>query len=295
VTRPVSYGYVTPPPNCVQPSDWLVVPSGCEPLGNPLIIQHWQYAMNIVVERTLSVRLADLRSGARLRQNDTIWVIISWTSTATGLQGASPRRALVDGANELQVEIPGVEIGGTLKLRTVVAAAVGESKGRDPLAAHRPGSTLWADSHETLLEGDSSRFPTEALGFEANGVGSRNTAWRVNVNTSDLDAPALSAIQVVLNTEHPVYRRLTENAEGADALVTRQFLAYDVARQLVAAALVQEDLVATEYERGSIGAILRARLRDYFGHEGDEVTPLRQRWASSPADIDAELQSAFAL
>lgn len=296
MTRPISLGYAVPRRDRVKASDWLVVPTGCEPLSNPSAVPHWHYATDLLVERTLSVKLDALRADSHLAAGDDVYGLITWISTSTGLQGSSERIRLVEGTNELNVSIPGIEVGGLLKLRSIITAGVrAAARNRDPLRPRRVGSTLWSEDLDILLEGDSSRFPTEALNFEANGLGPRNCAWRIEVDTTDLDAPALSALRVVLNTEHPAYHRITENADSPEAEITRQVIAYDVARQLVVAALSQDDMVASEYERGSIGGVLRSRLSDYFGHEGDEVVPLRQRWVASPSDIDAELQAFFSL
>jgi hypothetical protein len=295
MTRAVSLGYLTPSRNCFELSELRVIADGHEPLANPDTIPHWHYATDLVVERNIAADVDAIRRAARLDPGDQVLGVLVWTSTSTGLQGSSPPVVLGPGPNELRVSIPGREIGGTLKLRTVVSAGVSSADGRDPLAAHRPGSTLWSDEFNVILEGDSSRFPTEALSFSATGVGSPICAWRLDIDTSDLYAPALSAVRVVLNTDHPAYERLAGPSGNPEADVTRQFLAYDIARQIVVTALAREDLTATDYDRGSIGDVLRARLRDYFGQEGDDVQPLRQRWASSPSEIDAELQAFFPL
>jgi hypothetical protein len=120
-------------------------------------------------------------------------------------------------------------------------------------------------------------------------------AWRLKIDTSDLDASALSCVRIILNTDNAVYQRLTADPGGPESNLTQRFLSYDVARQLVAAALAQEELATVEYDRGSLGNVLRARLRDYFGDEGNAVEPLRARWAMSPSDLDAELQRFFQL
>jgi hypothetical protein len=178
-------------------------------------------------------------------------------------------------------------------LRTIVSAVIGVPGARHPLAATRSGSILWSDEFQTVLEGSASRFPTEALSFKDYGQEPRDCAWRLDIDTSDIEAPALSAVRIVFNTDHPAYRRLAGAQGDVEAVLTRQFLAYDVARQLVTAALAQPEFKAVDYERGSIGNILRARLATYFGQEGDDVEPLRQRWTSAPSEIDAELQPFF--
>jgi hypothetical protein len=288
-------GYLTPSPDALKLSEIRVIADDNEPLANPELIPHWHYATDLVVERNISADIEAIRREARLNAGDSILGTLIWRSTSTGLQGSSPPVTLGSGPNELRVSVPGREIGGQLRLRTVVSARASAKGVRDYLAFHRSGSTLWSDEFVMLLEGDSSRFPTEALSFSATGVGARNCAWRLEIDTSDLYAPALSALRVVLNTDHDAYSRLAGPPGNPESEVTRHFLAYDIARQLVVTALTREDLVPADYEQGSIGDVLRARLRDYFGDEGDAIEPLRQRWAFSPAEVDAELQAFFQL
>lgn len=295
MSRPISLGYLTPERADIHASDWLVTPGHHTSVSLPTEIQNWQYSTDLLVERIVSVDLGRTREHVGLGRRDGLRCVITWNATSTGLQGASPPRQLRDGSNHVEVLVPGAAVGGTLKLRTVVTADLDPTENRERLAPHRPGSVLWSDDWQVDLEGDASRFPTEVLGFRATGIASESVAWLLQVDTADLDAPALSSVRLILNSDHPVYARLTAEPDGVEAVLTRQYLAYDVARQLVVAALAQEDLKDTEYERGSVGAVLRARLSDYFGEEGRRVEPLRQRWRSAPSEVDADLQSLFPL
>ncbi len=295
MTRPVSVGYLMAPPESISASEWLIGPVGHELMANPPNMPGWQYSTDLVVERTLTVDLEQLRQGTALAEADHIQCVITWMSSATGLQGCSKRYQIEGGENHLSVTVPGTETGGSLRLRTVVTAALAPHSDRHPLAAHRPGSILWSDEFTTDLEGDASRFPTEALSFSATGLGGPEVAWRLKVDTSDLDASALSCVRIILNTDNEVYGRLAADPDSPGSQLTQRFLAYDVARQLVVAALAQEELAMVDYERASLGNVLRARLRDYFGDEGDAIEPLRARWAMSPSDLDVELQRFFQL
>lgn len=296
MSRTISRGYLLPSPGCFNTSEWRVTPSGREPLADPERIDGWDYATDLLIERTLSVDLESVRTEAGLHSRDQLRCVIQWTSpaeTSTGLQGSSPVKILTEGRQDISCLITGFEIGGVLQLRTTVSLAIGSSDARNPLAARRSGSILWSDEHHLILEGEATRFPTELLSFSANGLGPTGCAWRVMVETADLDAPALSAVRVLINSDHPAYERLTEKPDSAEAALTREFLQYDVARQLVLAALAEDELKAVDYEQGSIGAILRARLMTYFSAEGRDIAPLRQRWRLDPGEIDAELQPFF--
>ena len=294
MTVPVSLGYLTLEQRMVQGSPWTVTATGRESGIDPDHVENWQYAMDLVVDRILTVDVGAVRKAAGLPTRDCLRGLLTWMSTATQIQGCSDTKIIEDGANALRLVLPGPLLGGAVVLRAILAVDVVESK-RSPLAAHRTGSVLWSDDRLVTLEGGASRFPTEALSFSASGLGGESIAWRVDIDTNDLEALALNCVRVLLNTDNAVYRRLTDTPTSAEAEATRRFLQYDVARQLSTAALAQEDLAPVPYPRGTIGAILRARLSDYFGEEGSDVAPLRARWRSAPYEIDAELQGRFEL
>lgn len=294
MTAPVSFGYLTPELGMVQASPWIITADAHEPVSDPDQIENWHYATALTVERTLTLDPNDIREVAGLGRRDRLRAVLTWTSTATQIQGCSESAILEDGANALRLPLPSGLLGGSLVLRTIVAVEAVEPN-RNPLAAHRTGSVLWSDDRVVALEGDASRFPTEALSFSASGLGSDSVAWRLDIDTSDLEALALNCVRVLLNTDNAVYRRLIDSPASSEAEATRKFLQYDIARQLSTAGLAQDDFVPIQYERGTIGAVLRARLSDYFGEDGAEIEPLRARWRSAPNEIDAELQTRFEL
>lgn len=295
MTRPVSVGFLTLPPSVFGEPRWRVTPTGMDTITDPFSVPAWQYTTDLLVERMITCDPQQLKAQAGLGSADELRAIVTWASTSTGLQGASKAAPLQAGGNSLSVTIPGVETGGTLRLSLVVAAGLDADGHRDDLAAYRSGAILYSDGCAVHLEGEASRFPTEALSFSATGLGDSSIAWRLTVNTTDLDASALSAVRFTLNTDNEVHQRLIERPDSDEAEVTRRFMSYDVARQLVTAALAQDEFMPVDYESGSIGHVLRSRLRGYFRDEGDAIEPLRARWLAEPSEIDAELQRFFQL
>ena len=295
MTRPVSVGFLTLPPSVFGEPRWRVTPNGMDTLTDPSSVPSWQYTTDLLVERMITCDPQQLKVQSGLASVDELRAILTWASTSTGLQGASKAVSLQAGGNSLSVGIPGVEAGGTLRLRLVVAAGLAACGQREKLAAYRSGAILHSDEWIVHLEGEASRFPTEALSFSATGLGDSSVAWRLTVATTDLDASALSAVRLVLNTDNEVHQRLIDRPDSDEAEVTRRFMSYDIARQLVVAALAQDELMPIDYESSSIGHVLRSRLRGYFGDEGDAIEPLRARWLAEPSEIDAELQRYFQL
>ena len=293
MARVVSPGYLLPQEGCIESGEWLIespdhptltVTQGAIPL--------WHYDVSLLVVHGVHVKLDELRTGCRLDSNDELRVVLTWQSSSTRLQGSSDPTLVEDGGNVLDLHIPGEESGGELTLRTEISVRPSMTRDADPLLPRRPGSLLWSDSHRLLLEGDAYRFPTEAVNFETVGLARPKSAWLVEVDTTDLDAPALDRIRLILNTEHDVYSRLQE-PDTPGAALTRQFLAYDVARQLVAAALECDELTDDDYERASVGHVLRQRLQNYFGDV--DLLRLHRLWRQNPRLVEAQLQARFPL
>lgn len=295
MTRPVSLGFMTIPPGSLAEDRWRITPSGMEPLANVHEVPNWQYTTDLLIERSFTGDVESLRQIAGLGPADDLRACLTWQASSTGLQGSSPTVQLAGVSHSLSMLIPGVETGGSLRLRLIIAAGLKSRKGRHDLAARHSGSILHADGISVDLEGESSRFPTEALSFSATGIADPASAWSLHVDTLDLDASILSSVRLILNTDSEVHERLTERPDSEEAEVTRRFMSYDVARQLVIAALSETELMPVDYESGTLGHVLRSRLRDYFGEEGDAIEPLRARWRSHPSEIDGELQRFFKL
>lgn len=291
MSRAVSLGYLVPAADLVRAEPWLVTPQGRMTLSSPDRVDHWDYSTDLVIERQISVDASKIKETCGLDPTAAVRGLISWRSTKTLLQGASDTIDLVDGPNQLTLALPGALAGGTLRVRTIIAC--GSHLSAHPLAPKRVGSVLWSDDFGVQLEGDQSRLPTEIISFAHLGSAHADSAWYLDLDMSDLNAPVLGRLKLYINSDHPVYMRLGESAESLERILTAGFLEYDIARQLVVTALANEEFTSAEYERGSVGRILRRHLVTYFGEDGEAVEPLRARWWSCPNEIDSELQRFF--
>ena len=87
-----------------------------------------------------------------------------------------------------------------------------------------PGSVLWTHDSRVFLEGDQSRFPTEAISFAAHPTAPIGAAWVVEIDTTDFAAPALGSVRLLVNADHAVYRRLTDEPVSAQAARTKEYM-----------------------------------------------------------------------
>ena len=293
MSRPISLGYLTPPEEAFSPSSWVVTPMGAPPLLDPSLVESWQYDTDLSVEKTIRVDLPQLRTSTHLTSADELRGVLIAKSTRTGLQHSSEVKVIRDGENTLSLHLRGAECGGALRLRVCVTSGSINSSSR--LAPSRAGSLLWSQEHRVFLEGDQSRFPTEVVSFATHPTAPIGAAWSLEVDAGDLAAPAIGCVRLILNSDHAAYGRLASEPGSPQAERTKEFMRFDVARQLVVAALTNDEFGPYEYEEGTLGWVLRGRLMNYFGEEGFDVDPLRARWRASPWEIDAQLQASFEL
>lgn len=293
MSRPLSLGYLTPPEDAIASTPWMVTPVGSSAIADPEVLENWQYATDLDVEKTVSVDLPKVLDSIGLGPDDELRILLVASTSKTGIQRSSEVLPLQNGENSLGLRLVGSDCGGAARLRILITSGAVSNTSR--LAPRRAGSVLWSEEWRVFLEGDQSRFPTEIVSFANHPSAPAGAAWALEVDTSDLAAPAPGCVRLLLNSDHPVYSRLTSEPTSPEAVRTREFMRFDTARQLVSAAMTSEEFGPDEFEEGSLGAILRARLANYFGEDGDEVEPLRARWQASPWEIDAELQASFEL
>ena len=188
--------------------------------------------------------------------------------------------------------IDGTLLGGRLTLDTKVVL-MRPGSGSAPMAPRRPGSTLWAKTTRFDLEGTDARFPVLPLSFSASGIaGGRKGAWALVVENPDLSSLAVGSLRLYLNTDHPAIGSLLDSADSPENRWVQEFLRYDTARQLVTAALANDELrTGIEYDSGSLGDLLIRMISNTLGSRDIEM--IRADWKTDPGQIEAELQAAL--
>jgi hypothetical protein len=169
-------------------------------------------------------------------------------------------------------------------------------KTRAPLSPHRPGSILWSDGTSVALEGQSARFPVQVVDFERAGiVGGSRAAWFLQWRPTDLEAPTLGSVRLMLNRGHPIVARLVnEGAVAPELAAVQSALRHDVARQLIQGALDDPEFDReTNYGPGALGTALQGLIDTTFGN--DSLAAIIGLRATSPQDFEARLQAAFHL
>jgi hypothetical protein len=291
VSRPISLGYLRPTPARLWAGSWTVIgPTGAG-LENPELLEDWDYSANLSIRRRVEVDLAGVRADCGLGEGARLSLVLLWRSSWTGLRGGSPPVSVRDGVNDLALDLRGELLGGALNLEARLI--LDEAPTRSSLSPGRPGSTLWTSAFRLALEGVGMRFPVVRTPFRESGIpGGDGGVWTLQLDTYDLDASASGNVRLLLNSDHPAVADLLDRPESPSGKMLQEFLHYDLARQLVVAALRHEDLDRAEYDEGSMGELLSSTVNRFFDRSLEQ---LRGDLRTDPGGLEAEVQARIGL
>ena len=164
----------------------------------------------------------------------------------------------------LGVEVPRGAVALELKMSCHLALMVDR-----PALGHvasAKGSRL-AESPTTrlVLEGDASRFPTEALSFA--DMRWEPAAWSVRIDLDDMNDAFTGVVRLMLNTDHPVGAALAA-MEPKTYGALGSILRIDIVRSILVAAIERvgrRGLADIEFDEDTFGSVAEQMSNDYFG------------------------------
>lgn len=293
MSQTISLGYLTPDEGRVAVGAWTVIAGGTAQQQITALAE-WDYSVDVKVQVELDIDLPGVLTDCALESGSDILGLICWSSSATRLRGAGSALALRNGRNVLSIDIPGGQLGGDLQLDArMVLGRVGQTNSE--LAPQKAGNTLWTATHRIALEGAGARFPTLPISFAATGVaGGRPALWCLSAATDDLAAAASSALQLMLNTDHEAVVELVQQGSADQGRQFMEFMRFDVARQLIFAALEHEELdTAASYEAGTVGDVLASLVNNLLPQR--PLAQLRADARANRGDLEAEIQAQIGL
>ena len=285
--------FLVPPASAVDHNGWrLETDGGDVPL--PAEIDNWDYQTRLDLAAALSVDRAQVIATCELHESSRITVVVNAHSSLTRseqcvLTADVPSQDSFD--LPLRVSLPGAELGGRLTLKTllVVSDPVPESE----LAPNLPCSILWRVQHTTLLQGVGSQFPTDSIGFSKFLHLDNRAGWQLKIDLSDLEAQFLSVARLTLNSDLETMRIAGASSDSSGQL--RRTLAWDVARQMVYMALLDDDILSLEVDPDatSVGGILRNLIETIWPRESPQTV---RHWSrEDPSRIETRLQALYGL
>jgi hypothetical protein len=285
-------------PNRVHCEPWQVH-AGAVMGPLPSVLPHWDYGVDLSLVRNVSVAGAALRSDCRLPPEAQLHAVAVWRSTGSTVRGRGPSVPIAGAAESMEfalsAEVPGKLLAEDVVISTQIVL-VQAFKASDVLAARYPGSILWQDSVRVVVEGSGSRFPVEVVDFATVTWAPYRAAWFLAWNSKDLDQPFLRNVRLFVNEGHrSVVEAAQATAPTAEQAIIQSAMYYDVGRQLIRGALLNDDFICSpdEYPEGSTGRAILRMLGLYF--QSDTPSGLRKMMCNRPEHFDGQLQGTLSL
>ncbi|OYO06750.1 hypothetical protein B0O41_0310 [Propionibacteriaceae bacterium ES.041] len=244
---------------------------------------NWDYSTAISIGVQVAWDPNEVRSFA-LRTLEVVLTVdcpataMRWVSAATLASGTQHQSVVV--------EVPPGEASGTLEVRAWVVCSPG-----DPNAGLPPAAKLaWKPRQRLYLEGDGSRFPTQAIPFSQRGL-PPDAAWTVEVEVNDLDDSFGSCVQALINADHPV-RELLLDLSRPGAATAVQVLRRDIITTVldqVARDSTLEQTFDPEFT-DSVGSVLENWCRLYLKQDLPSTLAMVR---DDPRVFDVELQAGL--
>jgi hypothetical protein len=266
-------------------------PEGPVPLTDD--VPAWDYLASLALAAVVEVDSDSVREACHLGAASELRLIVTAASSTTKMRGPVAVLPVTAGPLAVDVRVSGHELGGRLSLETLLVVTAVERI--DALSPRAAGSIVWRNRKTSWLEGESARFPTEVSDLGSAPFFTPGALWYVDIQADDLDAAALGAVRLVLNEKHPAVERILAGDSSTEANATLSMLRWDVARQLVAAALESDELIQRggEFEDETLGAMLAGVLATHW--PGESARSLRQLRQTEPARFERELQDRVGL
>jgi hypothetical protein len=284
--------YRLPSSETVVAGDWGLV-IGDEQVPLPDRLPDWDYQTNLTVRRAVEIDAKSLRVGAGLPPSASLALAVVWTASGSGLR-APGYRVTLSGQDEevcqLEILIPGAEVGGRLTLDTLVVLD-SRNEDPDPAAPRRAGSVLWRDRYDVQLQGDAPQFPISVIDFGQTSF-PNDAAWHVQVS-GNLFAATMGGMILLVNERNSAMVQAFKNAARPRTVdkVVLSAVYYDIARTMAEHGLRSDELTeGTSYPEGTLGATILSLLDRLF--PGVSLVELKLRMEQSPAHFASELRAA---
>jgi hypothetical protein len=284
--------YRVPSTDAIRAEGWILL-VGEDEILLPEALPDWDYQMDLSLRRSVGIDLDRVRAEARLQPEAALNLTVVWTSTGSNLRGRAECVRIEgrgEGSVELTAHLKGADLGGLLKMDTVLVLADPVRNAR-PTAPHRAGSILWSDRRTVRLQGDAPQFPIAVIDFVKTSFPDE-AAWHLQIG-NNLLAAAMGSLLLLVNEQNNATTNAFRNAgkpRQVDLLVLSAVYA-DVARIMVEHALRDPDFIdGLSFPEDTLGATLVGLFHQLFPDRS--INDLRLRLNQSPSLFAAELQAA---
>lgn len=240
----------------------------------PELLPGWDYSSGDRIGITVDIESSRVAAGSEIDEVDRLEVVavVDCPSTLKRFVQSVRLQPLSTQQVEVAIDLPPGAVAQALDLSALLLLA--EDIPPAPRRASRRGSRLAnGPERRVLLEGDASRFPTEAVSFK--NLNLEHAPWTLNAVFFDLTDSFMGSVRLLVNEDHELGREvLVQDVET----VTDARLKLEVLRSLVAVAAAQEVVVDDEYPPDSIGEVIDSMCRVFLNRTIFEAVQSYQRY-----------------
>lgn len=264
----IAFPFLTLGEDLVRAAAWRRMDDAGSLLPVDSLIEGWDYARNIRVERSVLIDEAVDDRTLGFDANDALFDLIVRIGTGPG---SMPRRVRVLHRTSIRPGSPvlidhvisGSELSQRLYLETIIVLREGSTP-TSRLAPRLPASILWRDVIDVQLEGQAPRFPMEFVSFAERFAGrpERTAPWFLHWLPGQLHRDFGGAVRLFLNHDR---RDFMERFVAGDPLTLQTVLA-DVITQIVGHVIRHEDLsdILSDAEPSSVAGHVSTWLQLAF-------------------------------
>ena len=251
-------------------------------------IKGWDYQSTLTLERDVDVDRSKISRSTGLLETVSL-ALVSTVDCATSGERLVFQEIVPSETSlvRMSLNVPPGLFAEAITLRS--SLVLGEdSRADEPGVADIKGQRLLDDNGKTVaLEGDGSRFPTQAVSFEDSGF--ETALWSLSLEAASLESSVASGMRLYVNTDLPASKRI---AMGVDCSHVR-FLQMDIARRVIAFAAsvaASGEPIDSEWPEGSIGETAKSLAEGTLGSDLSACIQLLDR---EPGRFERLLQTAF--
>lgn len=250
---------------------WLERDGIREPL--PDLLPGWDYASADSVGLTAEIdggRVLAATGHDSLEQLEVV-VIVDCPSMLRRFVARRRLASVPQERVELAVELPPGAVAQKLNVSAyLLLAADADPK---PRTATRRGSRLAAGPARTvLLEGDASRFPTEAVSFSE--LRYEDAPWTISAVFDGLTDSFMGSVRLLINEDHELGRAVL--AQPVDPQLEAR-LKLEVLRSLIALMSAQGLGDETEFPPDSVGEVVDSMSRLFLNRSVSDAVQMYER------------------
>lgn len=256
-----------------------------EPL--PDLMPGWDYWVSDRIGLNVKIDAATVREKTGLSDISSLEVVALADCPSTLKRFVRRVRLEAEESQDIEVwiDIPAGEAAQRLDVGAFILLA--DDLQMTPGTAYRAGSRLAVGpSRRVLLEGDASRFPTEAVSFAS--FNWAEVPWTLNVVFFDLSDSFMGSVRLLVNEDHPLGRAVLSSEVDT---VTDSRLKLEVLRTLVGVVAAQEGVENDDYPPESIGEVVGSMCQVFLNRSLAEAV---QTYKREPVKFDRLLYAGVA-